>query len=380
MPRIARADVFVFRAPVANPVRTSFGLMRDRAAVFLRLTDEAGAEGWGEIWCNFPNVTAEHRARLFHAFLAPRLLGRDIADPAAFFAETDRALHVWGLQSGEPGAFAAALAGADITLHDLAARRAGIPLWRHLGGTDAAPVPAYASGLNPGEEALRQVRGARAAGHTRFKIKIGFGDEADIATLDPVFADLRPGERVAVDVNQGWDPSRAARMFGRLARFPLAWVEEPVPADRPWDEWRALRAASAAPLAAGENLRGAAAFEAAIASGTLGVVQPDACKWGGLSATLPVARQVVAAGLSYCPHYLGGGVGLMASLHLLAAARGPGWLEVDVNPNPLRDEVVAGAFHLRGGDVALPAGPGLGVTPDLAALARHRVLELTATA
>jgi L-alanine-DL-glutamate epimerase-like enolase superfamily enzyme len=379
MPVIDRAEAFVFRAPIANPVRTSFGIMRDRAAVFLRLTDTDGAVGWGEIWCNFPNVTAEHRARLFHAFLAPRLLGRELTDPVAFFAEADRALHVWGLQSGEPGASSAVLAGADIALHDLAARRAGVPVWRHLGGADASPVPAYASGLNPGEEALRQVRAAREAGHTRCKIKIGFGDEADIATLEPVFADLREGERVAVDVNQGWDARRALAMLPRLARFPLAWIEEPLPADRPLPEWQALRAASAAPLAGGENLRGSAAFSEAVASGVFGVVQPDACKWGGLSATLPVAREVVSAGLSYCPHYLGGGVGLMASLHLLAAARGPGWLEVDVNPNPLRDDVVAGRFDLADGAVALPRGPGLGVEPDLAALKRFEVLALSAT-
>jgi D-galactarolactone cycloisomerase len=221
--RIVRAESFVCRAPIEVLVVNAFGAMLERVAVFLRLTDAEGFSGWGEIWCNFPTLGAEHRARLFDAFIAPRLLGRSIDDPAAFWAETDRALHLWGLQAGEPGAFSAALAGADLALHDLAARRAGIPLWRWFGdpGGHGGPVPAYASGLNPDAEALTQVEAARAAGHRAFKIKIGFGEARDTATLRPVFAARQAEERVMVDINQGWDLRTAARMVRCLGEFPL---------------------------------------------------------------------------------------------------------------------------------------------------------------
>ena len=53
-------------------------------------------------------------------------------------------------------------------------------------------------------------------------------------------------------------------------------------------------------------------FEQAVAGDWLGVVQPDACKWGGISALLPIAKKINASGKRYCPHYLGGGVGLAA--------------------------------------------------------------------
>ena len=123
--RIVRAESFVCRAPIAVPVVTAFGAMAERVAVFVRLTDADGVSGWGEIWSDFLILGAEHRARLFDAFIAPRLVGLTVRDPAAFWAETERALHLWGLQAGEPGAFSARLAGADIALHDLLARRAG---------------------------------------------------------------------------------------------------------------------------------------------------------------------------------------------------------------------------------------------------------------
>jgi L-alanine-DL-glutamate epimerase-like enolase superfamily enzyme len=376
MRHIARAESFVYRVPIPTPLRASFGVMPDRVTAVVRVEDSDGAVGWGEIWCNFPTLGAEHRARLFDAFIAPRLLGRDSeADPRSFWRETDRALHVWALQSGEPGPFAAALAGADIALHDLAARRAGLPLWRHLGGGSTAPVPVYASGLNPGREALDALEALRGQGFRAFKIKIGFGEAEDVATLRPVFHGLGTGERVMVDVNQAWEVGTACNMAARLAEFPLTWIEEPLPADRPEWEWAQVTAAARSPLAAGENWRGMPAYQRALADDFLAVLQPDLCKWGGLSGTLPVAQTIVGAGRTYCPHFLGGGVGLFASLHLLAAVRGPGLLEVDANPNPLRGDLVGDVFRLQEGEILLPEGPGLGFEPDLTPFASLRTLH-----
>jgi D-galactarolactone cycloisomerase len=376
MAAIVRSEVFVCRAPIDKPVINAFGSMAERVAVFVRLTDADGMSGWGEIWSNFPTIGAEHRAKLFHSFIAPRLIGRSISDPAGFWAETDRALHLWGLQAGEPGAFAAALSGADLALHDLAARRAGVPLWRHLGGNDGGAVEVYASGLNPGAQALAQVEAARGHSHRAFKIKIGFGEARDLATLRPVFAGVKTGERVMVDINQGWDLRTATRMVQVLGEFPLTWIEEPLAADRPSWEWSQVAGASRAPLAAGENIRGALEFHTALREHHLGFVQPDCCKWGGLSATLPVARAIVASGRAYCPHFLAGGIGQLASLHLLAAVRGNGLLEVDANPNPLRSALIDPVLRIKDGTVTPPATPGLGIEPDIETLSRFVVLKL----
>ena len=62
MLNLARLETFVLRCPIDTPVQTSFGIMRDRPAVFVRVSDTEGAQGWGEVWCNFPTVGAEHRA------------------------------------------------------------------------------------------------------------------------------------------------------------------------------------------------------------------------------------------------------------------------------------------------------------------------------
>jgi L-alanine-DL-glutamate epimerase-like enolase superfamily enzyme len=79
-----------------------------------------------------------------------------------------------------------------------------------------------------------------------------------------------------------------------------------------------------------------------------------------------------AHGAALCPHWLAGGVGLAASLHLVAAAgAADSWMEVDANPNPLREAVCP--LALVDGAVTLSDAAGIGVEPDLAKLARYRV-------
>ncbi len=373
---LARVEAHVFHAPIKEPVRMSFGTMSERVAVFVRVEDSDGARGWGEVWSNFPTASAEHRALLFADIVAPRALGKSLDDPVALWAEIDRSLQVLRVQSGDAGALSAAAAGLDLAIHDLRARKRGLPLWRALGGTDDTPVPIYASGLNPGRAALETVERTRTAGYHAFKIKVGFGEETDLGSMRPVAKTLKTGERLMVDVNQGWDLSTACRMAPKFAEFGLGWIEEPLLADRPAREWTVLAAIAPTQLAGGENLRGAGQFQRAIDSDLLGVIQPDAAKWGGHSGCLPVARATLAAGRSYCPHFLGGAIGLIHSLHLLAAVRGPGLLEVDANPNPLREGLLGDLLTVRDGCVSLPGGQGLGLEPDIKSLASLQTLHL----
>ena len=82
---------------------------------------------------------------------------------------------------------------------------------------------------------------------------------------------------------------------------------------------------------------------------------------------LAVIERIAAAGLRYCPHYLGAGIGLVASAHVLAArGSADGVLEIDSNENPLRSELCPPLAHLAAGTLRLDDAPGLGVEPDLA--------------
>jgi D-galactarolactone cycloisomerase len=368
--KIRSAQAFCYRYLLATPVVTSFGRMNDRPAVFVRVEDEDGELGWGEVWCNFPAVGAEHRARLVNDMLAPMLIGRAVTNPSALFDSVTAATSVLALQSGEQGPFAQAIAGIDTALWDLFARRAATPLWRMLGGSSPR-MRVYASGINP-DGSVAMAEAAMRRGHRAFKLKIGFGLERDHDNLRALRGLVGEGI-LAADVNQGWSLGQALELAPPLEEFALAWLEEPLRADRPWDEWRRLQQRLSIPLAGGENVAGREAFAAALAEGVLNVIQPDVAKWGGITGCLAVAREVVASNRIYCPHYLGGGIGLVASAHLLAACSG-GLLEVDSNDNPLRDAFCGAVAAVKDGEIELPETPGLGIAPDLAAIAKYRTL------
>ncbi|MFO1304569.1 MAG: mandelate racemase/muconate lactonizing enzyme family protein [Burkholderiales bacterium] len=366
--RIERVECWVLRAPVASPVANAFGAMTNRPAVFLRVTASDGARGWGEVFANFPQVGAEHRARLVESVFAPLLVGAPADDPAPVRALLEARTHRMAIQCGEPGPFAQIAGAVDQALWDIAARRAGAPLWRHLGGSNRVRV--YASGIGP-DAVVDVALAKRADGHRAFKLKVGFDPVRDAANLAALRSALGEEATLMCDANQAWTAHDASTRIAALAPHRPLWIEEPLAADAPLAAWRALGQASPIALAAGENLRGRAAFEEAIDAGFLAFVQPDVGKWGGVSGALEVARYAEARGVACCPHWLAGGIGLAASMHALAAGRGLGYAEVDANPNPLREDVFA--CPVVDGWVTLSDAPGLGVEPDLRALARFVV-------
>ena len=373
---IERVEAVCFRVPVKVPVATSFGVMRDRPAVFVKLTAQDGVFGWGEIFANWPAAAAEHRAQLLVQDICDLVVGARVNKAGDLFDRLTEQTHIRALQSGEWGPFRQVIAGLDIALHDMFARRDGMSVARFLNKDAADAVPTYASGIAIGA-APELIARARAAGHDAFKVKIGFDGRRDLNALHTMAETLHAGEQLMADVNQAWSVDEALSYAAQIDAMGLGWLEEPVRADLPTADWAELAAGFKTPLAGGENIAGHTEFAAAISARHLSVVQPDIVKWGGLSGCASVARNVRDAGLRYCPHFLGGGIGLIASGHLLAAVGGDGMLEVDVNPNPLRDAFDAAGVQ-GSGLFAISEAPGLGVEQLPEELAQYQTLSLEA--
>lgn len=367
--QIASIEAFSFRVPVATPIKVAFGTFRDRPFVLVRITDTEGAQGWGEIWANWPAVGAEHRARLA-IDLGERLVGQTFASPAEFFHKLTASLEVLVLQTLEVGPIAQIVAGLDIAMWDLVARREGRPLHKLLSDREVTSVPVYATGINP-DEPERFAAARQAEGHRAFKLKTGFGHATDIRNLQAMREVLGPQAVLTCDSNQTHDLQAALAFCRAIESLQLSWFEEPLRVDAPPADWEALARASTTPLAGGENFHGAQ-FGQAIAAPVLQVLQPDVTKWGGITGNWQVADGAVKVGKRYCPHYFGGGVSLLASLHLIAAAGGEGLLEFDCHPNVGRSAVVGDLLPVTDGRVPVPTGAGLGAEPDLAGLEAYR--------
>jgi len=355
--------------PLGREVATPIATIRSVVALFVRARDEDGAEGWGEAWCNFPRFGNRHRARIVSEVLAPAVVGRAFASPFEAWEHMNATTRPLRLQSGEPGPVHAAIAGVDIALWDIAAKKAGLALWRLLGARSSR-VPVYAS-LGRADDPRPTLERALREGFRAFKLRSTGAIRDHVAAVRAARAVVGDGPELALDVNGTWESEAAIATIGELAGERLAWLEEPLAVDAPDATWRRLAEAAPMPLAGGENLISAAEFDAALASPALAVLQPDATKWGGISAGLPLARRVVAAGRRYAPHMFAGAVGQLASAHLLAASGGPdGILEYGVGHHPARDGLLR--CELVDGAMVLGEAPGLGLEVDMNALEPYR--------
>ncbi len=208
-----------------------------------------------------------HGALLRERFI-PRLLAADPDDYSDGDGGIDPA-RAWTVlmtneKPGGHGERCGAVGLIDAALWDLAAKRADEPLWnllrrRHGGAQGGEKVSIYASGghyraSNDVESLCDDVRRAIGQGHRGFKIKIGGAAlKDDVARVEAVLAVLESGMSLAVDGNGTFDLDKTVEYLESLARYPLAWVEEPVhPLD--FDLHHDVAAISSLPLATGENL------------------------------------------------------------------------------------------------------------------------------
>ena len=328
----------------------------------LRIEDSHGGVGWGEIWGNFPSFTIEHRATLAAWALPDNLIGAQISTPSIFCEELAAKLRVLKVQSAEDGPVNSVVAATNQALWDLSARNAGMPLQRLLRSDAPNAVAAYSSGLNP-KDCVEVVERERQNGYRAFKLKIGFDGDIDQRNLSAIRAGMQTGERLFVDANQRFSLAEARQQISLLEEMAVDWWEEPMIADAPADDWRTLNSETSIPLAGGENLLDMADFRTACE--WFAFMQPDIGKWGGVDGCLEVARMAAKSGAIYCPHWLAGGVGLMHSANLLAAASGDGVLEVDSNDNPLRTTLIETVPGIDNGLFHLNDEPGIGIDPPV---------------
>lgn len=369
---IEEMTVRVLSAPLREKVPMAFSAMTARRCVLVTLRS-GGVSGTGESWVNYPDWGWRERVATLDG-VRPLVVGADAADPPRLMTDLATGLHPVARQWGAPGPLWQALSGIDMAAWDLLGRarnrpvsallaeRAGTPV-----GDIATSVPAYGSGVGPTDVA-RLTERALSAGMGAVKIKVGFGEDTDVATIREVRAVAGPDLPVFADANQAWDLPTAERMCGLLGAYGIDWFEEPLAEDRP-EDLAALAERTGVALACGENVYGEEPYARRMADPAYAQIQPDPSKTAGISLTDAVGRMPGKARLS--PHCYGGAPTLAASVHLVAAAPRPGWVEYDVRDNPMRTEIASGPEFVNG-RLSVPAGPGLGLDWDAAALERYQ--------
>jgi L-alanine-DL-glutamate epimerase-like enolase superfamily enzyme len=302
-------------------------------------------------------VELEHEGRVGLGEAAPiKRYAEDRASAAAAVEEMARRL-------GDPRAFArgareaavpgqrAAEAAVDMALHDLAARRMGVPLFEMLGlDPTRTPRTSFTIGLDTPEVVARKVREASA--YPILKVKMGAAD--DRAVLSAVRdATDRP---IRVDANEGWTPADARERLDWLAGLGVELVEQPLPADQ-IEETRALRKTSVLPFYADESVH--VAEDIPRLAGAFDGINIKLMKCGGIAEALRMIAVARAHGMKVML-----GCMIESSLAITAAAHlSPLVDTADLDGNLLLERDPFAGATVTNGRLVLPEEPGLGVTP-----------------
>jgi D-galactarolactone cycloisomerase len=276
----------------------------------------------------------------------------------------------------------------EAAVWDLAGRALDTPCHRLLGGRSEQLV-AYASTcepLGPEERAQRCVE-LRDAGVKAVKLRFQSDWRAGVAVVKAVREAVGRDLELMVDANQGWrmagdrtprwDVATAIQCARALEPLGVYWLEEPLRTDD-IAGYRALRRRTDLRIAAGEMVRSAAEARDLIVRGGVDVIQCDVVLAGGISGCRRIAALADLHGRMWSPHTWSNGWGLVANLHLALAVSTCPYVEVPYDPPGLpperRDWLLPAPVQIAAdGTIAPPAGPGLGVTPDLDALERWRI-------
>ena len=331
------------------------------------LTDE-GVTGWGESLCHGlqpPEVAASFVEFCFK----PMLAGRDPFDVEVLWEEMYNRTRPFG-----GGAAVNAMSGVDIALWDVIGRYLEQPVHKLLGGAFRSEVTPYATGFyrKEGEEypgaGIEEARRHLSEGFKAMKLKVGFGAEADIEYVHAVREAVGPEVRLMMDANCAYDVPAARRILLECRDARVHFFEEPL-APEDLEGYKALRNLTATYVAAGENLFGKIGCRRWVSEGALDILQPDLCSSGGFTECKKIAAMAQAWNTAVVPHVWGTGIGLAASLQLIATlpptplSLNPEepMLEYDRSSHPFREDLIGGAISTVNGKVPVPRGPGIGV-------------------
>jgi len=369
--RILRVTAHPLRATLPSPQRTSQGDWTSIEIVVVEVETEAGIVGFGE--CLARRGAAAY-ASFIDKVLTPLLVGQDPLDRRRLW-KTMR-----GVLTGRTGGMLIeAIAGIDIALWDIVGKASGLPIAKLLGGMGRHEIEAYASSINWLADSVVEAEVARAlaAGFKQIKVKIGAPVHAAVDRVR--FVRRLAGDRIglSVDANWAYDVDDALRVGRVLADLDYTWFEEPI---RPEDRrgYRILREKLPIRLAAGESDFSAIDAVESIEDRSLGLIQPDVARSGGITETWRITELAQSFGIAYAPHVgWSGAICVAASLQLAAAAENCIAFECMVYENPLREKLltvpVGDPATMRDGCLPVPDGPGLGITVDRDALASHRI-------
>lgn len=265
------------------------------------------------------------------------------------------------------------MSAIEVACWDIHGKAEKVPVSQLFGGAKRDWIDAYASDLHWDEPQMMAETAKRFVGEgfSWVKTHIGAEHDNDLVRLEAIRRAIGPDIGLMIDINTVYDRQTALEQGRRQAAFDPFWFEEPIaPADYEGHAW--LRDRLPMPIAAGENLYTVHGFTPMFACRGCDYVMPDILRCGGIGQTRLICEAAEREGVIATPHNFSSGVGLAATLHLMAAVPQTRLLEYDTSRTSIYKEMFVEPLVVKDGRVRVPTAPGLGVALTEEIIAKYR--------
>ena len=327
-------------------------------STIVRIDTDEGLSGYGEVCPLGPAYLPAYAAgaRTGISEIGPALLGLDPRALGPLNETMDAAL------KGHPYV----KSPIDVACWDILGQAAGLPLCEMLGGRYGDDFVLYrAISQETPERMAELVSSHRAAGYTRFQLKVGSDVPTDIRRIRCASEVVGDGDRLVADANTGWLMHDAMRVV-RAVRDLDVYIEQPCAS---YEECLSIRRRTDHPFVLDESIDSIRALLRANGDRAMDVINLKISKLGGLTKAKQMRDLCVSLGIGMTIEDTWGGDFTTAAIAHLAHSTPPRALFTSTDFNSYVTVSTALNPPLRqGGRLAAPTGPGLGLQPDPAVL------------
>jgi O-succinylbenzoate synthase len=354
--KIQSIELREIKLPLIHFFETSFGRTTERRIILVRVRDTDGAEGWGECTAGEGPFYSEEWtdsswSTLLH-FLAPMVLGRSVA----------AAHEVFPLMKAVRG-HRMAKAAIENSCWDLEAKKLGVPLWRHLGGSRDDISCGVSIGIQDSPEILlEKIHKEVDAGYQRIKIKIKPG--WDIGIVERVRREF-PEIRLMGDANSAYSLADV-KLFRALDEFNLMMLEQPLAHDDIFDHAKLQQQIETA-VCLDESIHSAEDARHALELGSCKIINVKLGRVGGHAEARRVERVARENDIPvWCGGMLESGIGRAHNIAMstLAGFTLPG--DVSASSRYWEQDIIEPAVTVsQRGTISVPEEPGIGFNVDV---------------
>ena len=333
---------------------------------FVRVTDEIGSQGWGQVSTYHSDITCQ----VLHRQVAPWVLGVQISDLDDLLDLVTEREHKF------PGSYLRrAIGGFDTAIWDLRGKQSQKPVVELLGGTPGK-LRAYASSMKrditPKEEAERLVRLQGEFGYDAFKVRagaeVGRNEDEWPGRTEEIIPTMRKylGDNASllIDANSCYSPDRAIEVGHMLEDNGFCHFEEPCPY---WEleQTKTVTDTLNIDVTGGEQDCDIPTWKRMIDMRAVDIVQPDILYLGGIARTMRIVELAKSAGLPVTPHCANLSLVTLFTMHLLKAIPNAGkYLEFSIEGAdyyPWQQNLFKNSlFDIEDGCVSIKNDPGWG--------------------